>query len=101
MQLRSLLKSRKGTLSDLSLGAVIAIVTLFVGLYMISKVNTIANLTDDANFGSVNQALISNTSTIYDVLILVIIIVALGVAIGVLRGMSARPGAAPGGAATV
>ena len=85
--------SKKGALSNLALSVVITIVTLFVGLYMVSKVENIANLSCSTQFGSVNTALVSNTSTIYDVLILVVIIVSLGVAIGVLRGMS---GSAPG-----
>jgi hypothetical protein len=44
------------------------------------------------NWGSISDNLISNTSTTYDVMILVIIVVALGVAIAVLRGFGASSG---------
>ena len=76
----------KGSLSSLALGVVIAIVSLFIGLYMISKVSNVANIDNTSDFYTVYQSLTTNTGTIFDVMILVIIIVALGVAIAVLRG---------------
>jgi len=80
------LKRSKGQLSELALGVVVAIVALFIGLYMISKVSSITNIDNSSEFYTPYQNLVSNTSTIFDVLILVIIVVALGVAIAVLRG---------------
>ena len=88
-------RRRKGTLSSLALSVVIGLVTLFIGLFMISKVSNIAAINNSSDFYSTFTSLVSNTSTIYDVLILTIIIVALGVAIGVLRGMSSTVKGAP------
>jgi len=85
---------KKGQLSDLALGVVVAIVSLFIGLYMISRVSGVTNITNTSDFYTPYQNLITNTSTIFDVLILVIIVVALGVAIAVLRGFGA-PAPAP------
>ena len=92
-QLRALLLSlkmnKKGALADLALGMVVAIVALFIGLYMISEVSDVASINNTSSFYTIYTSLITNTSTIYDVLILVIIVVALGVAIAVLRGFGA------------
>ena len=81
-------RHRKGSLSDLALGVVVALVSLFIGLYMISKVSDVTAINTDAgsDFGTVYTNLVTNTGTIYDVMILVIIVVSLGVAIAVLRG---------------
>lgn len=79
---------RKGELSGLALGIVVAVVALFIGLYMITKVSDVAKIDNTSDFYSTYQNLVTNTGTIYDVLILVIIVVALGVAIAVLRGFS-------------
>jgi len=83
----------KGSLSSLALGVVIAIVSLFIGLYMISKVSNVANIDNTSDFYTVYQSLTTNTGTIFDVMILVIIIVALGVAIAVLRGFGSTSAA--------
>jgi len=79
-------------LSRLAMGVVVAIVMLFVGLYMISKVADVASINNSSDFYTIYTSLTSNTSTIFDVLILVIIIVALGVAIAVLRGFGGTSG---------
>jgi len=76
----------KGTLSGLALGVVTAIVALFIGLYMISKVSDVASINNTSDFYSTYQDLVTNTGTIFSVIILVVIVVALGIAIGVLRG---------------
>jgi len=76
----------KGALSDLALGVIVSLVTLFVGLYMITQVADITAINNTSDFYTVYSDLTSNTSTIFDVMILVIIVVALGVAIAVLRG---------------
>jgi|GEM_PF-2244664 len=81
-------RKRKGQLSELALGIVVAIVALFIGLYMISKVSNIAKINSSSEFYTPYQNLVSNTTTIFDVIILVVIIVALGVAIAALRGFS-------------
>lgn len=44
------------------------------------------------NWGAIDQSLVTNTTTIYDVLILVIIVTALGVAIAILRGFGGHSG---------
>jgi hypothetical protein len=82
-------KHHKGSLSDLSLGVVIALVSLFIGLYMITKVADVTAINSDSDFYSVYTNLTTNTGTIFDVIILVIIVVSLGVAIAVLRGFGA------------
>jgi len=92
-------RQRKGQLADLALGVIVALVTLFVGLYMISKVSAVAAINNTSDFYTPYTSLVSNTSTIFDVLILVIIIVSLGVAIAVLRGFGGGGGGA--GAVTV
>jgi hypothetical protein len=85
-------KFRKGSLSDLSLGVVIALVSLFIGLYMITKVADVTAINNSSDFYSVYTNLTANTGTIFDVMILVIIVVSLGVAIAVLRGFGAGGG---------
>jgi len=76
----------KGELSSLALGVVVAIVALFIGLYMISMVSEVAAINNTSDFYSTFSNLVTKTGTIYNVLILVIIITALGVAIWVLKG---------------
>jgi len=78
----------KGTLSGLALGVIVAVVALFIGLYMISKVSDVASINSTSDFYNTYTDLVSNTGTIFSVLILVIIVVALGVAIGVLKGFA-------------
>jgi len=90
--MKNLKISRKGQLSELALSIVVAIVALFIGLFMISKVSTITAINSTNDFYSTYSSLITNTGTIYDVLILVIIVVALGVAIAVLRGFGQTSG---------
>lgn len=87
--------TRKGQLADLSLGVIVTLVTLFVGLYMISKVSAVASINNTSDFYNTFQTLITNSRTIYDVLILVIIIVALGVAIITLRGFGGGSASVP------
>lgn len=90
--------SKKGTLGDLALGVVVSIVSLFIGLYMISKVSDVASINSTNDFYSTYTSLVTNTGTIFDVLILVIIVVSLGVAIAVLRGFGrVSPGEARAG----
>ena len=81
-----ILKNKKGNLSGLALGLVVAVVALFIGLYMISQVSEVASIDNTSDFYTTYQSLSTKTGTIYDVMILVIIVVALGVAIAVLRG---------------
>ena len=84
-------RRRKG-ISNLAMGVIVGIVTLFVGLFMITKVADITEINNTSDFYSIYTSLTTNTSTIYDVLILVIIIVALAFAIGVLRGFGKTTG---------
>jgi len=90
-KLKQMHEARKGSLSGVSLGVVVAIVSLFIGVYMISKVASIAAINNTSDFYSIYTNLTTNTGTVYDVLILVIIIVALGIGIGVLRSFSSNP----------
>ena len=87
------MKKKKGALADLALGVVVAIVALFLGLYMIAKVSDVTAINADSDFFTTFTSLVTNTGTIYDVMILVIIVVALGVAIAVLRGFGGGGGA--------
>jgi len=88
MKLREKLKRRKGaeSITGIALSMVVAVVALFIGLYMISQVSTITSINSTSDFYPIFQSLTSKTGTIYDVMVLVIIVVALGVAIAVLRG---------------
>lgn len=87
----------KGELSALTLGVIIAIVTLFIGIYMIAMVSEIAAINETSIFYSIFTTLTTKTGTIFNVLILAIIITVLGVAIWVLKGFGGArtsPGAA-------
>ena len=92
---------KKGALADLALGMVVSIVALFIGLYMISKVSDVTAINSSSDFYSTYTTLITNTGTVYDVLILVIIVVALGVAIAVLRGFGATSAGEAKGASPI
>jgi hypothetical protein len=98
MQIPKMLISRKGALDDLALSVVIFIVTLFVGIFLISKVSTITAINNSSDFYTVWGSLVSNTGTMYDVLILVGVVVAIGVAIGVLKGVGGGGGFSPSSA---
>jgi len=63
----------------------IAIVTLFIVLFMIVKVAGITAVDSTSDFYSIYTDLVTNTKTIYSVLILVLIVAALAVAIWYLR----------------
>ena len=80
----------KGSLSSVALGVVVALVSLFIGLYMISKVSDIASISNTSDFYTTFTSLVTNTGTIFDVMVLVIIVVALGIAIGSIRGFSGK-----------
>lgn len=84
--------SNKGSLAGLSLGLVVTLVALFMGLYMIDQVSDVASIDNTSDLYSTFTELTSNVSTIYDVMILVIIIFALGVAISVLRNFAGSVG---------
>jgi hypothetical protein len=90
-----LFKSRKGNLTSVSLSVVVALVSLFIGLYMIAKVSGVAAINNTSDFYTTFTNLVTSTGTIFDVMILVIIITALGVGLWVLRGFTA--GGGPGG----
>jgi len=75
-------------LSKTSLAVVTAIVALFVGLFMISKVADIAEINNSSDFYTTYTSLVTNTSTIYDVLVLMLIVAALGIALVYIRGFS-------------
>ena len=68
------------------IGIVLGIVILFIGLYMIAKISNVADLSSDANFNTTFSNLVTNTNTIYDILILVLIVVGLSVAVAYLSG---------------
>jgi len=72
-------------IADVVLGAGIALVTLFVTLFMITKVSNITAIDNTSDFYNTYQSLVTNTGTIFDILILVVIVVALGVALWALR----------------
>ncbi|MCD6398778.1 MAG: hypothetical protein J7L08_02550 [Candidatus Aenigmarchaeota archaeon] len=57
---------------------------------VISSVGKYPSGRTTVGFGSVYDSLTTNTSTIYDVMVLVIIVVALGIAIGSIRGFSGK-----------
>jgi len=78
----------KGSLSSVALGIIVALVSLFIGLYMISKVSAIAAIDNTSDFYTTFTSLVTNTGTIFDVMVLVIIVVALGIAIGSIRGFT-------------
>jgi len=82
----------KGILSATALAVIMAIVSLFIGLFMISKVSSVASINNSSDFYSTYQSLVSNTGTIYDVLILVLIVAALGVALAFLKGFAGGGG---------
>jgi hypothetical protein len=84
----------KGALSDLVLGMGVSLVIAFVVLFMLQKVSDITGINNTSRFYSTFNSLVSNTSTVFDVIILVIIIVALGVGINVLRGTFGAGGGA-------
>lgn len=63
----------------------IAIVTLFIVLFMIVKVAGITAIDSTSDFYQIYVDLTQNTQTIYSVLILVLIVAALAVAIWYLR----------------
>lgn len=98
-KLKNTFSNRKGALSDLALSVVVALVALFIGLFMITKVSNITSINNSSDFYSVFTDLTSSTGTIFSVLILVIIVVALGVAIAVLRGFGGGGGRTPTGPA--
>ena len=83
------------SLQDIGLGAVITLVTLYVGLFMITKVSNITAIDSGSDFYNAYSSLVSGTGTIFDILVLVTIIVALGAALYALRA-----GAAPSGTVT-
>ena len=86
----------KGDLSTLAMGVVIAVMVMFMGIYMISMVSDLTSVNNSSSFYSMTQTLVTSTATVYNVLILVIVITALGVAIAVLRGFGS-PTPASGG----
>ena len=88
LRLRQKPARRKGELTDVALGIVTAVVALFIGLYMISKVSSVASIDNTSDFYNTFSSLVTNTGTIYDVIVLVLIVVALGIAIAVLKGFS-------------
>jgi len=87
---------KRAQMAGVALGSVIAIVALFIGLFMISKVSDITALNNTSSFYTTYTKLITSTGTVYDVITLVIIIFALGIAIAVLRGFSETAGGAGG-----
>jgi len=93
--------SGKGQLSGLAMTVVIALVALFIGLFMISMVSDITEISNDSELYSVFTYLQDQTSTVFKVLVLVIIIVALGVAINVLRGWGGTSAGGGGGEPSV
>ena len=66
------------------MGLVVAIVMLFVGLYMIQQVSDVASIDNTSSFYTTFTSLITNTGTLYQILVLVLIVVALAVAIAYL-----------------
>ena len=84
--LKQAFRKVKGTLTNLVLSAVTALVGAFIGIYMISKVADIANIANTSDFYTVYTSLVTNTGTIYDVIILAIIIAVLAVPIILMRG---------------
>ncbi len=88
--MKNFLKNKRGKLSGLALGLVVAVVASFIGLYMISQVSSIFSVDPTSDFYSIYQSLTTKTSIIYDVndfghnilvIIVVVIVVALGVAL--------------------
>jgi len=84
-------KRSKG-LTNTALQVVTAIVALFIGLYMISKVSDVASIDNTSDFYTTYTSLTTDTGTIFDVVILVIIVFTLGLAINVLRGFTGGGG---------
>ncbi len=77
-------RNSKG-LANAITGVGIAVVTMFITLFMIVKVAGITAIDSSSPFYSVYQDLTTNTSTIFSVVILVIIVASLAVAIWYLR----------------
>lgn len=71
----------KGSVGAVIGELVVGTVMLFIGLFMLSSVQTATNLTNESVFYAIQTSLITTTSTIFSVLGLVIIVVALGTAI--------------------
>jgi len=87
------LSKRKGqAVSNTAMAIIVAIVVLFVGLFMISEVASVASINNTSDFYSVYDSLVTNTSTIYSILVLVLIVVGLAVAIAYLRGFGGQAG---------
>jgi len=84
--------NRKAQLSSVALGIIITIVSLFIGLFMITNVSEITAINNTSDFYSIYTNLVSSTSTIFEVIVLVIIIVALGLAIAILKGFGGGGG---------
>lgn len=91
----SLSKSKKG-LQGTAMAIVVVVVTLFIGLFMIQKVADITAINNTSSMYSTFTSLVTNTSTIYSILVLVVIVAALSVAIYYLT----RFGGGQGGAAS-
>ena len=77
-------------LPDVAVSVLVTTVILFVGLYTISMVSNVVALNSLDKFYNVFTTLLTNTGTLFDVMILVIIIVVLGVAVMVLRGFGSN-----------
>jgi hypothetical protein len=90
-------RNRKGQVSGLVMDVIIVVVLLFIGLFMITQVSGITAINNTSAFYTTYTNLITNTGTIYQVLILVVIVIALGVAIMFLRGFTGMAGGAPTG----
>lgn len=86
--------NRKGSmeLSAVAMAVITTIVSLFIGLYMVSQVSDVASIENTSDFYAIYTSLTTDTATIFDVLILVVIVVVLGIAIGSLRNFSGSSG---------
>ncbi|MCD6398294.1 MAG: hypothetical protein J7L08_00030 [Candidatus Aenigmarchaeota archaeon] len=57
----NILKNKRGNLSGLALGLVVAVVALFIGLYMISQVSSIFSVDPTSDFYTIYKSLITNS----------------------------------------
>ncbi|HIE35906.1 MAG TPA: hypothetical protein EYP89_01555 [Candidatus Omnitrophica bacterium] len=77
---------QKGSVQAVSMGVIVTIVALFVGIFMISQVADVTEINNTSDFYTTYSNLVTNTGTIYNILVLVLIIVGLAVAIAYLSG---------------